>query len=104
VDLAKQLLKARPNALALVVSTENLTQNLYLGNDRSMLLQNTLFRCGGAALLLSNRRSDSLRAKFKLLHTLRKQVGRRPDLSVWEKSDHVFCIELFPNGVLKQRR
>jgi len=74
VDLAKQLLKARPNALALVVSTENLTQNLYLGNDRSMLLQNTLFRCGGAALLLSNRRSDSLRAKFKLLHTLRKQV------------------------------
>jgi len=76
VDLAKQLLKARPNALALVVSTENLTQNLYLGNDRSMLLQNTLFRCGGAALLLSNRRSDSLRAKFKLLHTLRKQVGR----------------------------
>jgi 3-ketoacyl-CoA synthase len=73
VDLAKQLLRARPNALALVVSTENLTQNLYLGNDRSMLLQNTLFRCGGAAMLLSNRRSDSLRAKFKLLHTLRKQ-------------------------------
>ena len=56
-----------------VVSTENLTQNLYLGNERSMLLQNTLFRCGGAAMLLSNRRYDSLRAKFKLLHTLRKQ-------------------------------
>ena len=28
VDLAKQLLKSRPNSLALVVSTENLTQNL----------------------------------------------------------------------------
>jgi len=73
IDLAKSLLKAKPGALALVVSTENLTQNLYLGNDRSMLLQNTLFRCGGAAMLLSNRRRDSLRAKFKLLHTLRKQ-------------------------------
>jgi 3-ketoacyl-CoA synthase len=39
IDLAKNLLKARPNAIALVVSTENLTQNLYLGNERSMLLQ-----------------------------------------------------------------
>lgn len=28
VDLAKNLLKTRPNSLALVVSTENLTQNL----------------------------------------------------------------------------
>jgi len=73
IDLAKQLLRSRPNSLALVVSTENLTQNLYLGNERSMLLQNTLFRCGGAAMLLSNRRRDSLRARFKLLHTLRKQ-------------------------------
>jgi hypothetical protein len=73
IDLAKQLLKARPGALALVVSTENLTQNLYLGNEKSMLLQNTLFRCGGAAMLLTNRRRDALRAKFKLLHTLRKQ-------------------------------
>ena len=45
----------------------------YLGNERSMLLQNTLFRCGGAAMVMSNRRKDSLRAKFKLLHTLRKQ-------------------------------
>eukprot|EP00613_Pedinella_sp_CCMP2098_P026743 CAMPEP_0171702248 /NCGR_PEP_ID=MMETSP0991-20121206/11495_1 /TAXON_ID=483369 /ORGANISM="non described non described, Strain CCMP2098" /LENGTH=539 /DNA_ID=CAMNT_0012291579 /DNA_START=100 /DNA_END=1720 /DNA_ORIENTATION=- len=74
IDLAKDLLKARPNAIALVVSTENLTQNLYLGNERSMLLQNTLFgAAGGSAMLLSNRRKDSLRAKFKLLHTLRKQ-------------------------------
>ena len=35
----QDLLKARPNSIALVVSTENLTQNLYLGNERSMLLQ-----------------------------------------------------------------
>ncbi|CAN0506901.1 unnamed protein product, partial [Laminaria digitata] len=35
----QDLLKARPNSIALVVSTENLTQNLYHGNERSMLLQ-----------------------------------------------------------------
>jgi 3-ketoacyl-CoA synthase len=44
IDLAKNLLASRPGALALVVSTENITPNLYLGNQRSMQLQNTLFR------------------------------------------------------------
>jgi len=75
VDLAKELLQNRPGARALVVSTENLTQNLYTGNEKAMLLQNTLFRCGGCALLLSSRRVDSLRAKYKLLHTFRAQVS-----------------------------
>uniref|UniRef100_A0A7S2WTL4 3-ketoacyl-CoA synthase n=1 Tax=Rhizochromulina marina TaxID=1034831 RepID=A0A7S2WTL4_9STRA len=73
VDLAKNLLRSRPNSIALVVSTENLTQNLYRGNERMMLIQNTLFRCGGAAMILSNRFTDSLRAKYKLLHAQRLQ-------------------------------
>lgn len=58
IDLAKNLLRSRPNALALVVSTENLTQNLYLGNDRSMLLQvnaPALLRCLPPALLRCTR-------------------------------------------------
>ena len=46
VELVKNILAAKPNSTALVVSTENLTQNLYLGNERGFLLQNTLFRCG----------------------------------------------------------
>ena len=46
--------------LALVVSTENLTENLYTGNERSMMLQNTLFRCGGAAMLLSSHAKFSI--------------------------------------------
>lgn len=75
VDLAKELLQNRPGARALVISTENLTQNLYTGNEKAMLLQNTLFRCGGCALLLSSRRRDSLRAKYKLLYTFRAQVS-----------------------------
>lgn len=74
-DLAKELLENRPGARALVISTENLTQNLYTGNERSMLLQNTLFRCGGCALILSSRRSDAIRAKYKLLYTFRAQVS-----------------------------
>ncbi len=44
IDLARELLNSRPKSVALVISTENLTQNLYRGNERSMLLQNTLFR------------------------------------------------------------
>ena len=46
VELVKNILAAKPNSTALVVSTENLTQNLYMGNERGFLLQNTLFRCG----------------------------------------------------------
>jgi 3-ketoacyl-CoA synthase len=56
VDLAKQLIQNQPGTRALVVSTEIITPNLYLGNEKSMLLQNSLFRCGGVALLLSSRR------------------------------------------------
>jgi hypothetical protein len=51
------------------------TQNWYFGNDRSMLLPNCLFRVGGAAMLLSNRRRDAWRAKYELMHTVRTHLG-----------------------------
>lgn len=73
VELAKNILSSRPNSLALIVSTEIITPNLYHGNERAFLLQNTLFRCGGAAILLSNRWTDAYRAQFKLLHVVRTQ-------------------------------
>jgi len=73
IDLAKQLLENRPGSMALVISLEEITQNLYMGNKKSMLLQNTLFRCGGSAVLLSNKPLDGFRAKYKLLHTVRVQ-------------------------------
>lgn len=75
IDLAKHLLKARPNSKALVFSTENITQNWYFGNDRSMLLCNCIFRVGGAAVLLSNKASDRRRAKYELVHTVRTHKG-----------------------------
>ncbi|CAL4889292.1 unnamed protein product [Urochloa decumbens] len=75
VDLAKDLLQTHPGTYALVVSTENITLNWYAGNDRSKLVTNCLFRMGGAAVLLSNRRSDRRRAKYELVHTVRTHKG-----------------------------
>uniref|UniRef100_A0A0E0M7P4 very-long-chain 3-oxoacyl-CoA synthase n=1 Tax=Oryza punctata TaxID=4537 RepID=A0A0E0M7P4_ORYPU len=63
------------NTYALVVSTENITLNAYMGNNRPMLVTNTLFRVGGAAILLSNRAADRRRAKYQLIHTVRTHRG-----------------------------
>jgi len=71
IELCQKLLAAKPNSLALIVSHENLTQALYHGNERAFLLQNTLFRCGGAAVLLSNKWMDGYRSQLKLLTTMR---------------------------------
>ena len=57
LDLAKRLLLLHPNFLALVISTENLTQNMYFGLEKEMMVQNALFRVGGAAILLGGDRS-----------------------------------------------
>jgi predicted naringenin-chalcone synthase len=75
IDLAQKLLRSgQPkHRKALVVSTEILTPNFYHGNDRGFLIQNTLFRCGGAAMVLSNSWLDGRRAWYKLLHTVRVQ-------------------------------
>ncbi|XP_022961175.1 3-ketoacyl-CoA synthase 11 [Cucurbita moschata] len=75
IDLAKQLLQVHPNSYALVISMENITLNWYFGNDRSKLVSNCLFRMGGAAILLSNRRSERRRSKYQLVHTVRTHKG-----------------------------
>ena len=61
--------------LAVVVSTENITQNLYLGNKRSMQVSNCLFRMGGASVLLSSRPRDLRRAKYELVDIERTHMG-----------------------------
>ncbi|KAL8214985.1 hypothetical protein R6Q57_004434 [Mikania cordata] len=70
IGLAEQFLQVHHNSYALVVSTESITENCYLGDDRSKFLTNCLFRVGGAAVLLSNRRSDRRTCKYELLHTV----------------------------------
>ena len=76
VDLAKQLLQFQPTySYALVVSTENVTLNGYVGTERDMHISNCLFRMGSAAILLSNKRSDKSRSKYQLVHTVRTHKG-----------------------------
>lgn len=75
VDLAKDLLQVHKNCNCIIVSTENITQNWYLGAEKSMLITNVLFRMGGAAVLLSNKRGDRRRARYELLHTVRTHRG-----------------------------
>ena len=50
-------------------------QNWYLGSDRSMLIPNTLFRMGGAAMVLTNRLDEVARAKYELQHVVRVHLG-----------------------------
>lgn len=76
IDLAKKLLRERGRGgYALVVSTENITQNWYHGIERSMLIPNTIFRMGSAAILLTNKRSERRRAKYELQHVVRVHLG-----------------------------
>ncbi|KAF6264839.1 FAE1/Type III polyketide synthase-like protein-domain-containing protein [Scenedesmus sp. NREL 46B-D3] len=75
IDLARQMLQMLPNTYVLVVSTENITQNWYFGNTKSMLIPNCLFRVGGAAMLLSNKRVESWRAKYELKHVVRTHLA-----------------------------
>ncbi|CAN6470172.1 unnamed protein product [Victoria cruziana] len=75
LDLAQDMLQSNPNNYAVVVSTEMVTFNWYTGRNRSMLIPNCYFRMGCSALLLSNRRRDSRRAKYKLEHIVRTHKG-----------------------------
>lgn len=75
ISLAQNLLRVHRNSYALIVSTENITQNWYGGNRRSMMIPNCLFRVGSAAILLSNKRADAARSKYKLKHIVRTLTG-----------------------------
>ncbi|XP_047975201.1 3-ketoacyl-CoA synthase 4-like [Salvia hispanica] len=75
VDLAKDMLQLHRSTYAVVVSTENITQNSYHGVKKSMLIANCLFRVGGAAILLSNKSSDKRRSKYELVHVVRTHKG-----------------------------
>ncbi|KAG8076283.1 hypothetical protein GUJ93_ZPchr0006g43059 [Zizania palustris] len=75
VGLARNLLQVVPRgAHALVVSTETITPNYYVGTERAMLLPNCLFRIGGAAALLS---TSPAKARFRLKHVVRTLTGAK---------------------------
>lgn len=89
VDLARDMLQANPNNIAVVVSTEMVGYNWYPGRDRSMLIPNCFFRMGCSAVMLSNRRRDYRRAKYRLEHIVRTHKGAddRCFRSVYQEED-----------------
>ncbi|KAK2077855.1 hypothetical protein QBZ16_003723 [Prototheca wickerhamii] len=77
IGLATKLLRERKRGgYALVVSTENITQNWYRGRERSMLIPNTIFRLGAAAIVLTSKGSERKRSKYELEHIVRVHLGR----------------------------
>lgn len=89
VHLARDLLQTYPNTYALIFSTENITQNWYTGQEKHMLVSNTLFRVGGAAILLSNKKSLAKKSKFLLVDTYRTHLAADDEAysSVYQEED-----------------
>lgn len=76
IGLARKLLGSLGRGgYALVVSTENITQNWYRGNERSMLIPNTIFRMGSAAVMLTNKRNERRRSLYELSNLVRVHMG-----------------------------
>ncbi|XP_010557292.1 PREDICTED: 3-ketoacyl-CoA synthase 12-like [Tarenaya hassleriana] len=79
IDIVRNIFKCYKNMCGLVVTSESLSPNWYNGNNRSMILANCLFRSGGCAMLMTNKRSLSRRAMFKLKGMVRTHHGSRDD-------------------------
>ncbi|CAF2283409.1 hypothetical protein BRARA_D01714 [Brassica rapa] len=79
VDIVKNIFKSYANKLALIATSESLGPNWYSGNNRSMILANCLFRSGGCAILLTNKRSLRKKAMFRLKCMVRTHHGARED-------------------------
>ncbi|GMY10752.1 3-ketoacyl-CoA synthase 12-like [Fagus crenata] len=79
VDLVRNIFKSNKNLYALVVTSESLSPNWYSGNDKSMILANCLFRSGGCAILLTNKRVLKKNAMFKLNCLVRTHHGARDE-------------------------
>jgi len=79
LDIVKNIFKSQRNKLALLVTSESLSPNWYPGSNRSMILANCLFRTGGCAILLTNKRSLKNKSILKLKCLVRTHHGARDD-------------------------
>ena len=71
VNCAKNFLQTHRNSTVLIFSTENITSTNYFGKDKSRLLTYTLFRTGGAAIILTNKLSLRSKCKYEMTHLVR---------------------------------
>lgn len=72
---------------------ENVTTQLYPGTEREFLVTNVIFRLGGAACLLTNKKSEKPRAKYVLEQCLRTHTGADDD------AFSCMSVKLDPHGV-----
>ncbi|WVZ73163.1 hypothetical protein U9M48_021507 [Paspalum notatum var. saurae] len=84
VDVARNVMLARARrgaatTMALLVTSESCAPNWYVGTDKSMMLGNCLFRCGGAAALLTNDPAFRSRAKMELRCLVRANIAAHDD-------------------------
>ncbi|KAI3809017.1 hypothetical protein L1987_24983 [Smallanthus sonchifolius] len=75
INLVQNLFKTYKNKFALVLTSEAIAPNWYNGSERSMILTNCLFRCGGSSVLLTNKPALRKRAMFKLTCLVRTHLG-----------------------------
>ncbi|KAM3195407.1 hypothetical protein ACQJBY_071495 [Aegilops geniculata] len=91
LDIVQNVMRARSPrpVLALVLSTEVLSPGNYQGTDRSMMLGLCLFRCGGAAALLTSDPALGGRAKMKLRRLVRANVAAADDAysAIFQRED-----------------
>ncbi|XP_054816161.1 3-ketoacyl-CoA synthase 3-like [Prosopis cineraria] len=79
LDVINNIFKTQKNKLALLVTSESLSPNWYSGKDKSMILANCLFRTGGCAILLTNKRSLKHRVMLRLKCLVRTHHGARDE-------------------------
>ncbi|XP_057535032.1 3-ketoacyl-CoA synthase 12-like [Amaranthus tricolor] len=79
INVVQNIFRNEKRRYALVVTSESLAPNWYTGNDKSMILTNSLFRSGGCAVLLTNKWSLRKKAMFKLKCLVRTHHGAKDD-------------------------
>jgi 3-ketoacyl-CoA synthase len=61
------------------VPAEITTYAFYPGKHKQYLVANCIFRMGGAAAMLSNKRRYARTAKYQLVHNVRVHTGQSDD-------------------------
>ncbi|KAH7827256.1 3-ketoacyl-CoA synthase [Monocercomonoides exilis] len=79
IDLAQDLLQTKSQLHAVVITTDCCNANWYRGNDKDLLVANTLWRWGGAGVLLSNSSKDQRYGRYKLLKCIRTNMAQNDD-------------------------
>lgn len=77
VNLINDLLKARPNSNAILLTTEVTTPAYYKGKDKHRQVTNMIFRTGAAAVMFSNKPAMLRKAKYVLDKNYRVHLGSR---------------------------